>query len=30
MDRVPNFPGDMEPLVVAKQEAIRPTISGAL
>ncbi len=27
VDRVPNFPGGMEPLVVAKQEAIRPTIS---
>ncbi|MGA9237514.1 efflux RND transporter permease subunit [Robiginitalea sp.] len=30
VDRVPNFPGGMEPLVVAKQEAIRPTISFAL
>jgi multidrug efflux pump subunit AcrB len=27
VDRVPNFPGGMEPLVVAKQEAIRPTIA---
>jgi multidrug efflux pump subunit AcrB len=30
VDRVPNFPGGMEPLVVAKQEATRPTISFAL
>ena len=30
VDRVPNFPGGMEPLVVAKQEAIRPTISFAV
>ena len=27
VDRVPNFPGGMEPLVVAKQEAVRPTIA---
>ncbi|KAA1246231.1 efflux RND transporter permease subunit [Aquimarina sp. RZ0] len=27
VDRVPSFPTGMEPLVVAKQEAIRPTIS---
>lgn len=30
VDRVPNFPGGMEPLVVAKQEAIRQTISFAV
>lgn len=30
VDRVPTFPGGMEPLVVSKQEAIRPTISFAL
>ncbi|WP_372944543.1 efflux RND transporter permease subunit [Muriicola sp.] len=30
VDRVPNFPGGMEPLVVAKQESIRPTISFAV
>ena len=30
VDRVPNFPGGMEPLVVAKQEIIRPTISFAV
>ncbi|WP_445384123.1 efflux RND transporter permease subunit [Robiginitalea sp. IMCC44478] len=30
VDRVPNFPGGMEPLVVAKQEAIRSTISFAV
>ncbi|MDG1571912.1 efflux RND transporter permease subunit [Robiginitalea sp. M366] len=30
VDRVPNFPGGMEPLVVAKREAIRPTISFAV
>lgn len=30
VDRVPSFPGGMEPLVVSKQEAIRPTISFAL
>lgn len=30
VDRVPSFPSGMEPLVVAKREAIRPTISFAL
>ena len=30
VDRVPNFPSGMEPLVVAKQEQIRPTISFAV
>ncbi len=30
VDRVPSFPVGMEPLVVAKQEAIRPTISFAI
>ncbi|WP_373055699.1 efflux RND transporter permease subunit [Zunongwangia sp. H14] len=30
VDRVPNFPGGMEPLVVAKEERIRPTISFAI
>lgn len=30
VDRVPNFPAGMEPLVVAKQERIRPTISFAI
>lgn len=30
VDRVPNFPGGMEPLVVAKQEIVRPTISFAV
>ena len=30
VDRVPNFPTGMEPLVVAKQEQIRPTISFAV
>lgn len=30
VDRVPSFPGGMEPLVVSKQEAIRPTLSFAL
>ncbi len=29
VDRVPSYPTGMEPLVVAKQEAIRPTISLA-
>ena len=30
VDRVPSFPTGMEPLVVAKQEAVRETISFAL
>jgi len=30
VDRVPSFPTGMEPLVVAKQEAVRPTISFAI
>lgn len=30
VDRVPSFPTGMEPLVVAKQEAVRPTISFAV
>ncbi|TVZ52138.1 efflux RND transporter permease subunit [Dokdonia sp. Hel_I_53] len=30
VDRVPSFPSGMEPLVVAKQEAIRQTISFAI
>ncbi len=30
VDRVPSFPTGMEPLVVAKQEAIRPTINFAI
>ena len=30
VDRVPSFPVDMEPLIVAKQEALRPTISFAI
>ena len=30
VDRVPSFPVGMEPLIVAKQEAIRPTISFAI
>ncbi|WP_040248432.1 efflux RND transporter permease subunit [Psychroserpens mesophilus] len=30
VDRVPSFPSGMEPLVVAKQEAVRETISFAL
>ncbi|MDX1469851.1 MAG: efflux RND transporter permease subunit [Flavobacteriaceae bacterium] len=30
VDRVPNFPTGMEPLVVAKQERIRPTIDFAI
>ncbi|MFO8146991.1 MAG: efflux RND transporter permease subunit [Bacteroidota bacterium] len=30
VDRVPNFPSGMEPLVVAKQENVRPTISFAV
>jgi len=30
VDRVPSFPAGMEPLVVAKQEALRPTISFAI
>ena len=30
VDRVPSFPIGMEPLIVAKQEAIRPTISFAI
>ncbi len=30
VDRVPSFPTGMEPIVVAKQEAIRPTISFSL
>ncbi len=30
VDRVPTFPTGMEPIVVAKQEAIRPTINFAI
>ena len=30
VDRVPTFPTGMEPLVVSKQEAVRPTISFAV
>ncbi|MDT0645779.1 efflux RND transporter permease subunit [Zunongwangia sp. F260] len=30
VDRVPNFPGGMEPLVVAKEERVRSTISFAI
>ncbi|MCC1484016.1 efflux RND transporter permease subunit [Winogradskyella immobilis] len=30
VDRVPSFPTGMEPLVVAKQESVRPTISFAV
>lgn len=30
VDRVPSFPTGMEPLVVAKQEALRPTITFAI
>ncbi|WP_111681990.1 efflux RND transporter permease subunit [Winogradskyella tangerina] len=30
VDRVPTFPTGMEPLVVAKQEALRPTITFAI
>lgn len=30
VDRVPSYPTGMEPLVVAKQEAVRPTISFAV
>lgn len=30
VDRVPSFPTGMEPLVVAKQEAIRPTINFSI
>ena len=30
VDRVPSFPVGMEPLIVAKQEALRPTISFAI
>lgn len=30
VDRVPSYPTEMEPLVVAKQESIRPTISFSL
>ncbi|MDA7568019.1 efflux RND transporter permease subunit, partial [Flavobacteriaceae bacterium] len=30
VDRVPSFPVDMEPLVVAKQEPARPTITFAI
>ncbi len=30
VDRVPSFPIGMEPLIVAKQEALRPTISFAI
>ena len=30
VDRVPSFPTGMEPLVVAKREAVRPTISFAV
>lgn len=30
VDRVPSFPVGMEPLVVAKQEALRPTITFAI
>ena len=30
VDRVPSFPVGMEPLIVAKQESVRPTISFAI
>lgn len=30
VDRVPSFPIDMEPLIVAKQEALRPTITFSI
>ncbi len=30
VDRVPTFPGGMEPLVVSKQESVRPSISFAI
>ncbi|MFP4845359.1 efflux RND transporter permease subunit [Winogradskyella sp. PE311] len=30
VDRVPTFPAGMEPLIVAKQEALRPTITFAI
>ena len=30
VDRVPSFPSGMEPIVVAKQEAVRPTINFAI
>lgn len=30
VDRVPSFPTGMEPLIVAKQEALRPTITFAI
>ncbi|MFD2099667.1 efflux RND transporter permease subunit [Flagellimonas iocasae] len=30
VDRVPTFPGGMEPLIVSKQEPVRPTISFAV
>lgn len=30
VDRVPSFPAGMEPLIVAKQEALRPTITFAI
>ena len=30
VDRVPTFPGGMEPLIVSKLEAVRPTISFAV
>lgn len=30
VDRVPTFPGGMEPLVVSKQERVRPSISFAI
>ncbi|WP_340064743.1 efflux RND transporter permease subunit [Ascidiimonas aurantiaca] len=30
VDRVPSFPVDMEPLIVAKREEVRPTISFAV
>jgi hypothetical protein len=30
VDRVPNYPTGMEPLVVAKQEVVRQTISFAI
>ncbi|MBI6119161.1 efflux RND transporter permease subunit [Salegentibacter maritimus] len=30
VDRVPSFPGGMEPLVVSKQERVRPSISFAI
>ncbi len=30
VDRVPTFPGGMEPLIVSKLEAVRPTITFAL